>query len=54
MSLKTKRRLPNPHPGEILTEEFLKPMALSQTALASATPLRCAATPCTKCCRKRN
>ena len=28
--------LPNPHPGEILMEDFLKPMALSQTALAKA------------------
>ena len=28
--------LPNPHPGEILLEEFLKPMQLSQTALANA------------------
>jgi addiction module HigA family antidote len=28
--------LPNPHPGEILLEEFLKPMGLSQTALANA------------------
>jgi antitoxin HigA-1 len=28
--------LPNPHPGDILLEEFLKPMALSQTALARA------------------
>ena len=28
--------LPNPHPGEILAEEFLKPMELSQTALARA------------------
>lgn len=28
--------LPNPHPGEILMEEFLKPMELSQTALANA------------------
>ena len=28
--------LPNPHPGEILLEEFLKPMALSQTKLANA------------------
>ena len=28
--------LPNPHPGEILMEDFLKPMALSQTALAHA------------------
>jgi addiction module HigA family antidote len=29
-------RLPNPHPGEILFEEFLKPMGLSQNALARA------------------
>jgi addiction module HigA family antidote len=29
-------RLPNPHPGEILYEEFLKPMDLSQSALARA------------------
>lgn len=28
--------LPNPHPGEILLEEFLLPMALSQNALARA------------------
>jgi addiction module HigA family antidote len=28
--------LPNPHPGEILQEEFLKPLDLSQTALARA------------------
>jgi addiction module HigA family antidote len=28
--------LPNPHPGEILMEDFLKPMSLSQTALANA------------------
>ena len=28
--------LPNPHPGDILMEEFLRPMALSQTALAKA------------------
>jgi addiction module HigA family antidote len=28
--------LPNPHPGEILVEEFLKPMDLSQTRLAHA------------------
>jgi addiction module HigA family antidote len=32
----TTELLPNPHPGEILSEEFLKPMALSQTALANA------------------
>jgi addiction module HigA family antidote len=28
--------LPSPHPGEILLEEFLKPMGLLQTALANA------------------
>ena len=28
--------LPNPHPGEIILEEFLKPMDLSQSALARA------------------
>jgi addiction module HigA family antidote len=28
--------LPNPHPGEILLQEFLAPMRLSQTALARA------------------
>ena len=28
--------LPNPTPGEILTEEFLKPLGLSQNALARA------------------
>jgi addiction module HigA family antidote len=34
---KLKRtRIPNPHPGEILMEDFLKPMTLSQTALANA------------------
>jgi len=32
----TTELLPNPHPGEILLEEFLKPMLLSQTALANA------------------
>jgi antitoxin HigA-1 len=30
------RRLPNIHPGEILLEEFLKPMDISQNALARA------------------
>ena len=29
-----KKRLPNIHPGEVLLEEFLKPMAISQNALA--------------------
>src|SRR6187401_2816560 len=33
---KLKRPLHNPHPGEILMEEFLSPMRLSQTALARA------------------
>ena len=28
--------LPNPHPGVVLMEDFLKPMGLSQTALARA------------------
>ena len=28
--------LPNPHPGEILLQEFLEPMAISQNALARA------------------
>lgn len=32
----TTEFLPNPHPGEILLEEFLKPMGLSQNALARA------------------
>jgi addiction module HigA family antidote len=32
----TTELLRNPHPGEILMEEFLKPMRLSQTALARA------------------
>lgn len=28
--------LPNPHPGEILLEEFLRPLEVSQNALARA------------------
>ncbi len=32
----TTELIRNPHPGEILMEEFLKPMAISQTALARA------------------
>src|SRR5438067_12891977 len=39
-SLTTTNLLPNPHPGEILLEEFLRPMALSQTALANAIGVR--------------
>lgn len=30
------KRLPNIHPGEVLLEEFLKPLDLSQNALARA------------------
>ena len=29
-------RLPNPHPGEVLLEDFLKPMAINQSELARA------------------
>ena len=36
MTGKKRRVAPNPHPGEILLEEFLKPMELSQNALARA------------------
>jgi len=32
----TSELLPNPHPGEILAEEFLNPLKLSQTSLARA------------------
>lgn len=32
----TDELLPNPHPGEILAEEFLRPMSISQSALARA------------------
>jgi addiction module HigA family antidote len=32
----TTELLPNPHPGELLLDEFLRPMALSQTQLAQA------------------
>jgi len=32
----TGKTLPNVHPGEILLEEFLKPLDLSQNALARA------------------
>src|SRR5437763_528345 len=37
-SITTARRrlLHNPHPGEILAEEFMKPMGLTQNALARA------------------
>jgi antitoxin HigA-1 len=36
MMARKSARIINPHPGEILMEEYLKPMALSQTALARA------------------
>jgi addiction module HigA family antidote len=36
MRRKSARSLPNPYPGEILLEEFLRPIDLSQTALAKA------------------
>lgn len=32
----SRKLLPNPTPGEILLEEFIKPMGLSQNALARA------------------
>lgn len=35
-STTTADMLSNPHPGEILLEEFLRPMGLSQTKLAHA------------------
>jgi addiction module HigA family antidote len=34
--MSTRGRLPNIHPGEILGEEFLKPLGISQNALARA------------------
>ena len=34
--MRRTKLLPNPHPGEILAEEFLMPMDLSQTTLARA------------------
>ena len=35
-SITMAEQLSNPHPGEILMEEFLKPIGLSQSALARA------------------
>lgn len=35
-STTTDRLLPNPHAGDVLLEDFLKPMGLSQNALARA------------------
>jgi hypothetical protein len=37
---KVKLPLPNPHPGEILMADFLKPMTLSQTAWQMRSPDR--------------
>lgn len=34
MKTKIKKRLPNVHPGEVLREEFLKPLGVSQYRLA--------------------
>lgn len=34
--MKKNKNLPNIHPGEVLLEEFLKPMGISQNALARA------------------
>src|SRR5712691_3522839 len=36
LTMRKARRLLNPHPGKILSREFLAPMRLSQTALAHA------------------
>jgi addiction module HigA family antidote len=36
LSTTTAEHLPNPHPGEILSDEFMVPMGLSQNALARA------------------
>lgn len=35
----TTKKLPNPHPGEVLLEEFLKPQGISQYRLAVSTGL---------------
>lgn len=32
----TTRKLPNVHPGEVLQEDFLIPLGISQNALARA------------------
>jgi len=41
--MKTKKKLPPVHPGEILLHDFMEPLGLTQTALAKAlgvTPIR--------------
>ena len=35
-AIEHRDRLPNPHPGEILLEDFLKPMRITQSELARA------------------
>lgn len=35
--MRNPKTLPNIHPGEVLDQEFLRPMGLSQNALARAT-----------------
>ena len=35
-SMAQNELLPNPHPGKVLSDDFLQPMRLSQTALARA------------------
>ncbi len=37
----SKSKIINPHPGEILLEEFLKPMSLSQSRLATELRIPC-------------
>jgi addiction module HigA family antidote len=36
LSTTTADQLPNPHPGEILAQEFMEPLGLSQNGLARA------------------
>jgi len=41
--MKTKKKLPPVHPGEILLHDFMEPLGLTQTSLAKAlgvTPIR--------------
>ena len=37
----SNEKIINPHPGEILLEEFLKPMAISQSRLATELRVPC-------------
>lgn len=45
------KRLPNVHPGEVLVEEFLKPLAVSQYQLAKR--VRVPMTRIAEICRRR-